>query len=124
MEIVTLNYLSKVMKEELKLNYRFKRWKTKPAHPYYTGSYVEKSSLNEDGLQESTFILEGHNRGSSIVLEEDKKKIKEYFKDGKTAKMEDGTVVAVFYSDSSPVDTVDAELDKIQINLDVKEWSK
>lgn len=121
MKIETLNYIDNAMKK-MGINYRFKRWKGKPIYPYFTGSYVEKPPLNEDGLQESTFILEGHSRGSAIALEEIKEKIKEYFA-GETAKTEVGTVVAVFYSDSAPVNTVDAELEKIQINLDVKEWS-
>lgn len=123
MKIETLNYIGNAMKE-MGINYRFKRWKGKPVYPYFTGSYVEKAPLNEDGLQESTFILEGHSRGSAIALEEVKEKIKEYFgTTGETTKTEDGTVVVVSYSDSAPVNTVDAELEKIQINLDVKEWS-
>ena len=36
---------------------------------------------------------------------------------------EDGSAVAIFYATSLVVPTGDAELKRIQINLDVKEWS-
>ena len=81
--------------------------------------------MNEDGMQESTFMLTGFSRGTWLELEETKDKISSYFNKvgGRTVIADDGSAVAVFYSNSLVVPTGDAELKKIQINLDVKEWS-
>lgn len=113
---------------EIGLNYQFMEWNSKPAYPYFTGEYQETEPMNEDGMQETTFILTGHSRGASgarLVLEEAKKKIKEYFPmvEGKTVITDSGSAVAIFYANSSPVPSVVGDLKKIQINLAIKEWS-
>jgi hypothetical protein len=36
---------------------------------------------------------------------------------------EDGSAVAVFYSNSLVIPSMDAELKRMQINLDIHEWS-
>lgn len=92
---------------------------------YFVGEYQEIAPINEDGMQETTFLLTGFARGSWYALEHAKEAIKEYFNkvSGKTVIAEDGTAVAVFYANSFVVPTGDAELKKIQVNLDVKEWS-
>lgn len=66
---------------EIGLNYQFMEWNSKPAYPYFTGEYQETEPMNEDGMQETTFILTGHSRGASsarLVLEEAKKKMMLY----------------------------------------------
>lgn len=92
---------------------------------YFVGEYEEVEPMNEDGLQQTLFIITGYSRGLWQALEDAKAKIKKEFPhiEGKTVIAEDGTAVAVFYSNSFVVPTADAELKKIQINLNIKEWS-
>lgn len=108
----------------LGLNYAFIEWKKKPEYPYFTGEYQESPSETEDGLQEADFILTGFTRGSWLDLETAKEKIENYFNriSGKTVIAENGTAVAIFYANSFVVPTGDAELKRIEIHLNVKEW--
>lgn len=123
-----LNVISDAM-EAIGLNYRFMRYDVgkgeKMPDTYFIGEYQESPPLNEDGLQESTFLITGFSRETWLRLEEAKDHIAAYFPKvgGKTVITESGSAVAVFYSNSLVVPTGDAELKKIQINLDVKEWS-
>lgn len=112
----------------LGINYRFKRWKGNPVYPYFTGEYQEVESINEDGMQETQFILTGFARGDTAIddLEEIKEKIQKHFPQvgGKAAITDSGSAVAIFYASTfENLPTGDAELEKIQINLKVKEWS-
>lgn len=109
---------------DMGLNYAFMEWKDEPAFPFFVGEYQESPSLTEDGLQETTFILTGFSRGTWQDLEQAKEKIEKYFSkvSGKTVITEQGSAVAVFYSHSLVVPTEDAEMKRIEINLDVKEW--
>lgn len=111
--------------ESLGLNYDFMEWTGKPKYPYFIGEYQEITPTNESGMQESTFLLTGFSRESWPALEDAKEAIRDYFNkvSGKTVIAEDGTAVAIFYANSFVLPTGDAELKKIQINLDVKEWS-
>lgn len=124
MTIEALDVMKNAM-AEMGLEYSFMKRKSEPVYPYFTGEYQEIEPLNEDGLEESLFILNGFSRGEAMLLEEAKAKIKEKFnpRDGLIVTTESGSVVAIFYSNSLPVETEDAELERIQINLDVKEWS-
>lgn len=125
-----LKIISDVM-SEMELNYDFMEWASTPVYPYFTGEYQEIESLNEDGMQETSFILNGFARdvgeGKSAYfeLEDAKAKIESCFGKvgGKTVIAKNGTTVAIFYTNSFPVPTGDAELKKIQINLTIKEWS-
>ena len=118
-----LNVIASAM-SDMKLNYAFMEWKDEPAFPFFVGEYQESPSLTEDGLQETTFILTGFSRGTWLELEQAKEKIEKYFSkvSGKTVITEQDSAVAVFYSHSLVIPTGDAELKKIQINLDIKEW--
>lgn len=109
---------------DLDLNYSFMEWNGEPVYPYFVGEYQETPSLNEDGLQETTFLLTGFSRESWMALEDAKEKIESHFNQvgGKTVMTDNGSAVAVFYSNSLVIPTGDAELKKIQINLLVKEW--
>ena len=110
--------------EILGLNYAFMHWADSPAYPYFTGSYQESESMTEDGLQESTFILNGWTRNTWLELEQAKEKIGNYFNriSGKRVIVEDGSAVAIFYANSLVIPTGDAELKRIEIHLTVKEW--
>lgn len=110
---------------ELQIPYEFSTWTQDIIYPYFVGEYQESEPLNEDGLQETTFLLTGFTRGNWLELEEAKKKIANYFNkvSSKTVIAEDGTAVAIFYASALIVPTGDAELKRIQINLTIKEWS-
>ena len=96
----------------------------KVVYPYFVGEYTESEPMTEDGLHEATFMLSGFSRGSWLTLEEAKERIERYFNmsSGKTYITARGTGIAVSYAGSMIVPTGDAELKKIQINLDIKEW--
>ena len=107
----------------LGLNYAFERWKDDPKYPYFTGEYQETPAESEDGMQECDFIMTGWHRGEIAALEEAKEKIENYFyRDGRTAIAPNGNAVVVSYSNSFVVPSGDAELKKIEIYLNVKEW--
>lgn len=123
MSIAALNIISESL-EKLGINYEFGEWTSEIVYPYFVGEYTEVPALNEDGMQETTFILNGFSRGSWLELEEIKDKIEAHFGKvgGHTVIAEDKSAVAVFYSDSLIIPTGDAELKRIQINLMIKEW--
>lgn len=109
--------------DELNINYEFGGWSTDPVpDPYFVGEYTEPESLTkeEDGCQEISFILTGTSR-QWILLEEAKATIEKNI--SKTAILPNGNGIAVFYAGSLIVPTGDAELKRIQINLNIKEWS-
>lgn len=126
MSIEALKVISDAM-TALGLNYGFMEYKAGKQLPkmYFVGEYQEIEPMNEDGLQETTFLLTGFSRGTWFQLEEAKQKIADYFSkvSGRTVIADNGSAVAVFYANSLVVPTGDAELKRIQINLDVKEWS-
>ena len=115
--------------EALGLNYGFGEYRIgeeeEAPETYFVGEYQEITPINEDGMQESTFLITGFSRDSWLALEDAKESIRDYFNkvSGKTVIAEDGSAVAIFYANSFALPTGDAELKKIQINLDVKEWS-
>ena len=115
--------------KELGINYQFKKWKGHPKYPYFVGSYQEVPTPGEDGMQETSFILTGFARSDGKVdavlqLEEANQTIKNYFNTGKVVTTDSGSVVAIFYANTfGDLPTGDAELEKIEINLTIKEWS-
>ena len=127
MSKAALKRIQEAMKE-LGINYQFKKWKGHPEYPYFVGSYQEVPTAGEDGMQETSFILTGFARSDGKVdavlqLEEAKEKIKEYFNIS-LANTDNGSVVAIFYANAfGYLPTGDAELEKIEINLTIKEWS-
>lgn len=129
MSTVVLKTIKESMKE-LGINYQFKKWRGKPEYPYFVGEYQEAESMNEDGLQEMSFLLTGFARNTEgndadMQLEEAKEKISAYFPSvgGKIRIADNGSAVSVFYAGSfANIPTGDSELETIQINLTVKEW--
>jgi hypothetical protein len=106
------------------IRYSFMEWKSIPAYPYFVGEYQETEPMNEDGMHEASFILTGFSKNSWLKLEEAKEAIERLFNTitGKTAIFEDGSGIAVFYTNSFPVREENAAIKRIQINLSVKEW--
>ena len=113
--------------ESIGLNYAFMEWIGAPEDFYWIGEYQESEPMFEDGMQESTFILTGFARGITALadLESAKQKIKEHFHPigGKKVIADDGSAVAIFYASGFHIRMDDGEVKKIQVNLDVKEWS-
>lgn len=110
---------------EMGINYEYMEWTSAPVYPYFTGEYQEVVSMDEDGQQETQFILNGFARGEGafLALENAKEQIKEYLQDGRLVSTEK-SVVAIFYSNTlANLPTGDAELKRIQINLTVKEMN-
>lgn len=117
-----LEIISNAM-DALEINYEFMEWNGEPEYPYFVGEYQETEPLNEDGMQDTTFILTGFSRGSWDALENAKEKIENHFNkvSGYVVNAK-GLALAIFYANSLVVPTGDAELKKIQINLSIKEW--
>lgn len=123
MTIEALQFISDSLKN-LGINYEFGEWKSEIVYPYFVGEYQESPSMNEDGMQETTFLLTGFSRESWLQLEAEKEKIENHFNKvgGTTVITASGAAVAVFYANSLIIPTGDDELKKIQINLTIKEW--
>lgn len=121
--IELLNFINSEL-EKVQVPYEFGEWNSTVTYPYFVGEYSEIEPSSESGEEEKTFILNGFMRGSFLKLEEMKEKIKMAFPpvEGKTAILDDGSGIAVFYSTSFPVPTGEEGLKRIQINLSVKCW--
>lgn len=122
MSIAALAYMEKLM-QSIDVPYEFMRWNAGVVpEVYFVGEYLETATPNrhENGHQESTFILRGFTRGSWMGLEEAKAKIEAQA--CKTAILEDGTGIAVFYDSATPVPTGVMDLKSIKINLNIQEW--
>ncbi len=121
MSISALKFISEKL-ERLKIPYAFEEWTANEVpDPYFVGEYneVESPEREENGYQETTFILTGTGR-KWLGLEQAKEIIENNITE--TAILPNGNGIAVFYSNSFPVPTGDAELKRIQINLTIKEW--
>lgn len=121
MSISALKFISDKL-EKLKIPYAFEEWTSSEVpDPYFIGEYneVESTEREENGYQETRFILTGTGR-KWIGLEQAKEIIENNITE--TAILPNGNGIAVFYSNSFPVPTGDAELKRIQINLTIKEW--
>lgn len=122
MGISALQYIANLM-ESIGIPYEFMRWNSGiPPDGYFVGEYIESPSMTreESGYQESTFILRGFTKGAWLVLEQAKEKIEKSIP--KTAILDDGTGIAVFYESAMVVPTNDADLKSIKINLNIQEW--
>lgn len=121
MSISALKFISEKL-ERLKIPYAFEEWTANEVpDPYFVGEYneVESTEREENGYQETTFILTGTGR-KWLGLEQAKEIIENNITE--TAILPNGNGIAVFYSNSFPVPTGDAELKRIKINLTIKEW--
>ena len=124
MSIAALKMVSDGM-DALGLEYGFGTYEGNPiVYPYWVGEYQESESLTEDGLQETTFMLNGFSRESWIDLESAKEAIENYFDEvsGLTLIAENGNGICISYAGALIVPTGEAELKRIQINLRIQEW--
>ena len=103
------------------INYEFMEWTSDFVYPYFVGEYSEPEPMNEDGMQESTFMITGTTDGTWLSLEEAKAIIERELCN-KTAILSNGNGIAVSYSGSLVVPTGNERMKRIQINLLIREW--
>lgn len=121
MTIEALSYLNESM-EEIGIPYGFRLWNSDIQLPRWVGDYTEIETVNEDGMEESTFTLTGFAE-SSLTLEQHKALIKAFFPSiGRTEVLSNDSALAVSYETAFPVDTGKQGLYQMQISLNVKEW--
>lgn len=120
-----LGFINKAL-DDAGVPYEFLEWTQKVTYPYFVGEYSEFEPDNESGEEDKSFILTGFYRGNNAryELEKMRAKIEATFPaiGGKVAALDSGSVVAVFYGNSSYIPTGEEELYKIQINLSIKLW--
>lgn len=105
------------------INYEFGQWTSNVVpDPYFVGEYIESPIETEDGKQNISFILTGTSKSTWLGLEQAKETIRRLF-NNETAILSNGNGIAANYSDSLIVPVDDADIKRIQINIDVKEWS-
>ena len=125
MTTAVMKFISEAMESE-GIPYEFMEFTSPIAdlQSYWVGEYSEIPPNAEDGMQETQLILTGTGRGSWLNLEKEKVKIEKIFPaiGGRTAILDNGSGVAVFYGNAFPVPTGDGFLKRLQINLTVKEW--
>lgn len=116
-----------IVKDKLNSNdvpYEFMRWtSTEIPNRYWVGEYSEIPTDTEDGYEEGTLILTGTTSNAWLELLQDRAKIKDHFPPvyGLRIATGKGTVV-IFYNNSFPVPTGDANLKRIQVDLQIKAW--
>lgn len=103
--------------------YEFMRWTSTVEDRYWIGEYMETVTDTEDGYEEGTLILTGTTKGFWSVLMQDREKIKDQFPNVSGLRVPtDNGVVVFFYDNSFTVDTGEADLKRIQINIHIKMW--
>ena len=116
-----------IIKDEMNIidvPYGFMRWasSTVPKR-YWIGEYTESPPLTEDGYKEFTLMLTGTTQGSWALLSQDRATIEGHFPSIEGLRITtDHGAVAIFYENSIPVPTGDANLKRIQVNLRIKAW--
>lgn len=122
MQKETLKYIADMMSAK-NIPYDFMKYDDEIQGRYWVGEYQENTSLYEDGQSESEFILTG-TAGNLQTLEDDKLTIMEMFPEvgGHLATLDNGSTVAIFYGNAIYVPTGDYLHNRMQINLNIKEW--
>lgn len=115
----SLKYIQDVMKKE-QVPYEFKEWSSDIVYPYFVGDYTEPQYNVETGLQESSFFITGTTKGTYSELENFKQKIKKAF--NVQTVLPNGNGLAIVYGGCLNIPTGNAEMKRIQINLNIKEW--
>lgn len=118
-----LQWISETL-EAIGVPYEFEEWTDSIVYPYTVGSFEEAPPLYEDGLENKVFIIDGFTRHEWIELFDIQEKIKQCFPpvEGKTAILDSGSGIAVYYDTSYPIPTGEEGLKKLEIRLQVKFW--
>ena len=116
----------KIVKEELtdiSVPYEYMMWTSSVNGAYFVGELSETPVDTEDGLKLYTLLLTGTTRGTWLELEQYRQKIEGHFPAVYGLRKSTANGAAVFYySHSFPVPTGEAELKRIEIYIDIKEW--
>lgn len=104
--------------------YEFEEWTGTINYPYFVGDYDESPGSNEDGVSDSVFRITGFTRHTWAELYVVDDKLKKLFPHvmGKTAILDDGSGIAVFYDSSAPTPTGEEGLKKLEIRIQIKFW--
>ena len=107
----------------LDIPYEFGEWTSDVKYPYFVGEITDEPTDTEDGAESSSVILTGFHKGEYITLEEIKEKIKKHFHPvcGLRSPTDSGAIV-VFYGGARYIPTGEADLKRIEITLNIKEW--
>lgn len=89
-------------------------------YPYMTYEYFETDTTHEDGGTTGELLCEIWTRNTFAELIDIKEKLKNYFKQLNI--VIDGNVCHFDYASSSPEETGDAELKKLQVSIATKYW--
>lgn len=116
-----LSSISEELKK-LKINYQFGRWQGKVVYPYFVGEASADEFISENNYQEGTCFINGFTRGAWLDLMSASEQIKKCFADFRTI-TESGSGISITVAAFSVVPCEDAELKRIQITLNIKEWS-
>ena len=122
MRIATMQFINGILVDELGIPYAYGQWAEKPPGDYFVGESIEEpsSTREEDGHQSTTFILRGYTSGEWLKLQTYAEKIERNIT--RTAILDDGTGVTVFYDYAMVVPTGVAGWKSIKINLKIQEW--
>ncbi len=116
----TLKFISDVL-TNAGINYEFGQWSGEIVYPYFVGEYTESEPMTEDGLLQSTFMLNGFSRSTWLALEQAKETIEKLFSNSVQV-LASGNGVCIFYAGTLIIPENDPELKRMQINLTIKEW--
>lgn len=116
----TLKFISDTL-TNAGINYEFGQWSGEIVYPYFVGEYTESEPITEDGLLQSTFLLNGFSRSTWLALEQAKGTIEKLFSNSVQV-LASGNGVCIFYAGAFIVPENDPELKRMQINLTIKEW--
>lgn len=123
MTISGLQYVEGLITENAGIPYAFHEWKDDlPEGVFAVGDYAEAIMVTreEDGRQETNFILRLYTQSDWLSLERAKERIIKNVP--KTAILSDGTGIAIFYDSATVVPTGDAQMKSMKINLTIQEW--
>lgn len=105
--------------DSLGINAAFRVYKgTK--YPYMTYEYYETGTTHEDGGTTGELLCEIWTRGTFAELIGIKEKLKDFFKQ-KNIKVDEG-ICHFDYASSTPDETGDSELKKLQVSITTKYW--
>lgn len=108
--------------KKLKINYQFVRYNGKVSYPYFVGEISTDEFISENNYQEGTCFINGFTRGAWLDLINASEKIKQSFADFRTI-TKSGSGISITVAAFSVIPCEDAELKRIQITLNIQEWS-
>lgn len=119
-----LAFINEQLNTILEIPYEFMEWTDdKVPGQYWVGELSDTPPNTEDGKEEFTLLLTGTTRGKWLDLVQTEDKIKAHFLTIYGLRTEkDGITIVATYSNSFPVPTGEADLKRMQINIDIKTW--